>query len=40
MDPRRLQLWVVADNLRRGAALNAVLIMERLLGIHDINVTV
>lgn len=27
-----LQLWVVADNLRKGAALNAVQIAEQLLG--------
>ena len=27
-----LNLWVVADNLRKGAALNAVQIAEKLLG--------
>jgi aspartate-semialdehyde dehydrogenase len=26
-----LNLWVVADNLRRGAATNGVLIFERLM---------
>ncbi|HNW35304.1 MAG TPA: Asd/ArgC dimerization domain-containing protein, partial [Candidatus Ozemobacteraceae bacterium] len=26
-----LNLWVVADNLRRGAATNAVLILEKLM---------
>jgi len=30
--PGALNLWVVADNLRKGAALNAVQIAERLLG--------
>ena len=30
-----LNLWVVADNLRKGAALNAVQIAERLLAIAD-----
>jgi aspartate-semialdehyde dehydrogenase len=39
-DPRRLQLWIVADNLRRGAALNAVLILERLLNVNGVNATV
>ena len=29
-DPRVLHLWVVADNLRKGAATNAVQIVERL----------
>ncbi|GIX46842.1 MAG: aspartate-semialdehyde dehydrogenase [Candidatus Tectimicrobiota bacterium] len=29
--PNRLHLWVVADNLRRGAALGAVQVAERLL---------
>jgi aspartate-semialdehyde dehydrogenase len=29
--PGALSLWVVADNLRKGAALNAVQIAERLL---------
>jgi len=30
--PGAINLWVVADNLRKGAALNAVQIAERLLG--------
>ncbi|HEV7586954.1 MAG TPA: aspartate-semialdehyde dehydrogenase [Longimicrobium sp.] len=30
--PRTFHLWVVADNLRKGAATNAVQIMERLSG--------
>ena len=30
-DPHGLNLWVVSDNLRKGAALNAVQIMERVL---------
>jgi aspartate-semialdehyde dehydrogenase len=30
--PRTLEMWVVADNLRKGAATNAVQIAERLLG--------
>jgi aspartate-semialdehyde dehydrogenase len=30
--PHGLQLWVVADQLRKGAALNAVQIAEGLLG--------
>lgn len=29
--PRTLNLWVVADNLRKGAATNAVQIMQRLM---------
>jgi aspartate-semialdehyde dehydrogenase len=29
--PRTLNLWVVADNLRKGAATNAIEIMERLI---------
>lgn len=29
--PNGLNLWIVADNLRKGAALNAVQILERLL---------
>jgi aspartate-semialdehyde dehydrogenase len=29
--PRGIDLWVVADNVRKGAALNAVQIMQRLL---------
>ncbi|OGC11458.1 aspartate-semialdehyde dehydrogenase [candidate division WOR-1 bacterium RIFOXYA12_FULL_52_29] len=28
---RGLEMWIVADNLRRGAALNAVLIAERMI---------
>jgi aspartate-semialdehyde dehydrogenase len=31
-NPRVLHLWVVADNLRKGAATNAVQIAERLRG--------
>jgi aspartate-semialdehyde dehydrogenase len=31
-DPRRLHLWIVADNLRKGAATNAVQILEVLHG--------
>lgn len=31
-DPRALNLWVVGDNLLKGAALNAVEIAERLIG--------
>ena len=30
--PRTLNMWVVADNIRKGAATNAVQIMERLIG--------
>jgi aspartate-semialdehyde dehydrogenase len=30
--PRTLNLWVVADNLRKGAATNAVQIAEYLVG--------
>ncbi len=30
--PRTLHLWVVADNLRKGAATNAVQIVEKLIG--------
>ncbi len=30
-DPRAVRMWVTADNLRRGAALNAVMILERML---------
>ena len=30
-EPRMLQFWVTADNLRKGAALNAVQIVERLI---------
>jgi aspartate-semialdehyde dehydrogenase len=29
--PRGVSMWVVADNVRKGAALNAIQIMERLL---------
>jgi N-acetyl-gamma-glutamylphosphate reductase len=29
-------LWVVADNLRKGAALNAVQIAEHLLGVQPV----
>jgi len=31
-DPRALSLWVVGDNLRKGAALNAVQVAERAFG--------
>ena len=31
-NPGGIQMWVVADNLRKGAALNAVQIAQRLLG--------
>ena len=34
--PRALSLWVVADNLRKGAATNAVQIAERLLADHSL----
>jgi aspartate-semialdehyde dehydrogenase len=30
-EPNGLALWVVNDNLRKGAALNAVQIAERIL---------
>ncbi len=30
--PRGLDLWVVADNIRKGAALNAVQVAERVIG--------
>ncbi len=33
-DPRALSLWVVGDNLRKGAALNAVQIAERAFGVE------
>ena len=33
--PRGLALWVVSDNLRKGAALNAVQIAEALLDMED-----
>lgn len=29
--PNGLNLWVVADNLRKGAATNAIQILEKLL---------
>ncbi len=29
--PNGLNLWVVADNLRKGAASNAIQILEKLL---------
>ena len=29
--PKTLNLWVVADNLRKGAATNAIEIMEELI---------
>lgn len=32
-DPRALSLWVVGDNLRKGAALNAVQVAERAFGV-------
>ena len=32
-DSRDVRLWVTADNLRRGAALNAVMILEKVLGL-------
>ena len=32
--PHGLSLWVVADNLRKGAALNAVQIAEELIRAH------
>lgn len=31
--PKGLNLWVVADNLRKGAALNAIQVAERLIGL-------
>jgi len=33
--PRGINFWVVADNIRKGAALNSVQIAEQLLGISD-----
>lgn len=33
--PRALNLWIVADNIRKGAATNAVQIMERLTGMKN-----
>lgn len=35
-DSRQVQMWVVADNLRRGGALNAVLILEKVLALHGL----
>jgi len=32
--PRGMNLWVVADNVRKGAALNSVQIAEVLLSAH------
>lgn len=32
--PNGLNLWVVSDNIRKGAALNAVQIAERLIAEH------
>jgi aspartate-semialdehyde dehydrogenase len=32
VDPNALNLWIVGDNLRKGAALNAVQIAERVIG--------
>ena len=32
--PKTLNLWVVADNLRKGAATNAIQIMERLIRVY------
>lgn len=32
-DPQAISLWVVGDNLRKGAALNAVQVAERALGV-------
>ena len=32
-DPNAVNLWVVGDNLRKGAATNAVQIAERALGL-------
>ena len=29
--PNGIEMWIVSDNLRRGAALNAVLIAERMI---------
>ncbi|MBQ6956053.1 MAG: aspartate-semialdehyde dehydrogenase [Bacteroidales bacterium] len=33
--PRTLNLWVVADNLRKGAATNAIQIMQKLIDIRN-----
>ncbi|MCB1847646.1 MAG: aspartate-semialdehyde dehydrogenase, partial [Halieaceae bacterium] len=32
--PRGLDLWVVSDNLRKGAALNSVQIAEKLISTY------
>jgi aspartate-semialdehyde dehydrogenase len=32
--PRGLNMWIVADNVRKGAALNSVQIAESLVSIH------
>ncbi len=34
--PSGLNLWIVADNVRKGAATNAVQIAEELLGVHQL----
>jgi len=33
--PNGIEMWIVSDNLRRGAALNAVLIAERIIGAYS-----
>ena len=33
--PNSLNLWVVADNLRKGAASNAIQIVEKLLNMEE-----
>ncbi len=38
-EPGALSLFIVADNLRKGAALNAVQIAERLMGIPAVSLT-
>ena len=30
--PKTLNLWIVADNLRKGAATNAIEIMQKMTG--------
>lgn len=35
VDSRTVQMWITADNVRKGAALNAVQILESLLGRSD-----
>jgi aspartate-semialdehyde dehydrogenase len=35
--PNGLNLWIVSDNIRKGAALNAVQIAERLVAEHQAN---